>query len=94
MSVEIEDFTKFELLVLEFSNDEKSLKNFHYNFQMYILGNPSDGELGSREVINKAITFFSKQGLKIAYSEGDGTGSNWSYAIQENNSLEFIDCLK
>lgn len=93
MSVEIEDFAKFDLFASEFS-DEETLNGYKRNFHKYVLGNPSDEDLKTRTVINKAINFFSKdKGLRIAYSEDDGSGINWAYAVNSNNILTFNNCL-
>ena len=93
MSIEIENWEQFDSFVMASFADEESIDSFKKNFHKYILDNSSDNLLNSKLVIDKAINFYSKdKGLKIAFSEGDGIESKWSYAIQDNNTLTFKDC--
>ncbi len=93
MSIEIDNWEQFDSFVTSSFVDKKSIDNFIYAFDKYILNNPTDSELQDRITIDKAINFYTKdKGLKIAYTVSDGTGIDWAYASQYDNQLIFKDC--
>lgn len=103
MCLEIENGTLFEEFIWEYFGEidayiaisKETLFAYYQFFQNEILGNPPNAELKNKEVIDKAIKFYtSGRGLKVVYNSGDGLNYNWSYVRLNNNELFFENCIK
>ena len=53
----------------------------------------TDEELITKDALNKVIAYYSQYGLKIAYTDGDGQGKEWSYAKVSSTMVTYNDCI-
>ena len=93
LSIEIEDRDAFELFALGCLMTKSARKHFKTFFWKKIIDNSIGGALLTKDVLNKAIAYYSQKGLKFAYIADDGRGTTWSYANVNSAIVTYNDCI-
>ena len=57
------------------------------------LGKPSDEELLTDTIRDKAVKYYTQVGLKFAYTNSNGNSADWAYLKIENSAIIVKNCL-
>ena len=66
---------------------------FKEDFNKFILGKPSEAELLTDAIRDKAVKYYTQVGLKFAYTNSNGNSADWAYLKIENSAIIVKNCL-
>lgn len=93
LSIEVENSSVFRSFASEVLRYPETRNQFKEDFNKFILGKPSEAELLTDTIRDKAVKYYTQVGLKFAYTNSNGNSADWAYLKIENSAIIVKNCL-